>query len=806
MDQSESLDLSQLHLTPDWVKQAPETNKYADYKGEERGGKGGRGRRDGGGRGNFGGGGPGGGGGGQNRGPRRDGGNRPPGDRDNRGPRGKGPGQGAPGGRPGGGNDRRGQGAGQGNRPGGDRRGGGGGGPRRGNFRDGRRRDNRDQHRENLPSGIEVRFISGPAGVESLARQIKATGRAYSVFDLAKLVLSGRERYAVEFSRTKDAPEGLRFFQCKLDHSLWLSKDEAMRHALSAKGIEDYYTSEDVETEGPKGNFTVVAVCGMSGVLLGPPNHHDYQRDLARLHQERFPNMHIEGFKRRIRMEKDEETIAKWKAEKSKATHYTYQKTEEGADPVILKSTEEMERHCRQHHLDDFVAEVEVARVPGTIPAKSLAAPLLAVLRNELEQQKRFPMNTVKGLCRQLEDQGLKFFKDEDGKKKKTTYVCRSRPRALQGASGLSERIRKIVGLVRDNPGIDYAMVVSSMLPGQKLSTATTNAAKRKSTNQSHAPQQAKAEAPPAQKATADQPVEAAPTPAPATAETSTAPAADAAPVETTAKVTESTPETPTPEPAATTAAQAEAPAASTEAVEKTTEVADKAAPSPAAAEAAAPEQEKPAQAAPEAAPIDGPSEEEIGILKDLRWLIREGYVVEYSSGAMRLARISPPKKRPAKKKKAKQTGEAAVKPAAVPGSADPSPDGTPSGTKADPPSTAQTPEETAPAETPEKPEPTAPAQQQQQPSPPAPEKPAASAPAEEVKPTPAPAATTPPPPPPPAPAAPTPPAPAPTPAPEPPAEEPTAAPTPPTPPAPTSEPAPDTPPSTPPSSNEEPS
>ncbi|MGK0187501.1 MAG: hypothetical protein ACI9R3_003289, partial [Verrucomicrobiales bacterium] len=733
MDNSESLDLSQLHLTPDWVKQAPETNKYADYKGEERGG---RGRHDGGGRGNFGGGG----GGGQNRGPRRDGpggpgGGRPPGDRDRRdnrapGAKGPGPGPGGPGareqgggGRPGG-NDRRGPGG--GNRPGGPGGPGGGnrqgGGDRRGGgqFRGGRGRD-RDQFREPLLDGIEVRFIPETPGVESLARQIKATGRAYSVFDLAKLVLGGRERYAVEFVRTKEAPDSLYFFQCKLDQSLWLSKEEALRHALDAKGLEEYYLAEDVETEGPKGNFTVIAVCGMSGVLLGPPNHHDYQRDLTRLHQERFANMHIEGFKRRIRMEKDEETIAKWKAEKSKETHYTYQKTAEGADPVILKSTAEMERHCREHHLDDFVAEAKAAKVPGTIPAKGLAAPLLAHLRNELEQQKRFPMNTVKGLCRQLEDQGLKFFKDEDGKKKKTTYVCRSRPRALQGASGLSDRIRKIVGMVRDNPGIDYALVVSNMLPGQKLSTATTNAAKKSTDARKGQSGKAKAEAkspqpqqrkiselaepakvteptPETQTAAVSEP-ETAPTPTPVTASEKTEPTTTPAAVESTPESPAiSTPEAktaPAPKPeevakpaeshteTATASQSDQAPAAAPDTKQKAEVKTETAAPASQAPASQAPASQAPASETAAEAPIEGPSEAEIGILKDLRWLIREGYVVEYSSGAMRLARNSPPKKRPAKKKK---TAKPATAEGGKPGAPAAPSDGTPAKAATSPP------------------------------------------------------------------------------------------------------------------------
>ncbi|MCB1099462.1 MAG: hypothetical protein KDN22_28080 [Verrucomicrobiae bacterium] len=733
MDQSESLDLSQLHLTPDWVKQAPETNKYADYKGDDRESRGGRDRRGG-----FGGG-SGFGGGGQGRGPRREAGGgggprKQSGDRrdDGGAPRGRAPGAPGPGGA--GGQARRPD-QGQGRRPGGNRDPRGGGnrdrrGGKGGDFRGGGRgRD--DRFREPLPAGVEARFLAETAGVESLARQIKATGRAYSVFDLAKLVLSARERYTVEFVRTKDAPESTRFFQCKLDNSLWLSKEDALRHAMNSEGLAEYYTVEEVETEGPKGNFSVVAVCGMSGVLLGPPNHHDYQRDLVQLHQERFANMHIEGFKRRIRMEKDEAIIEQWKAQKSKETHYTYQKAPEGTEPVVLKSAAEMERHCREHHLDDFVVAVDSAKVPGSIPAKNLAAPLLAVLRNELEQQKRFPMNTVKTLCRQLEDQGLKFFKDEDDKKKKTTYVCRSRPRALQSASGLSDRIRRIVGLVRDNPGIDYAIVVSSMLPGQKLSAATTDAAKKsthKGEKKGDAPKkvesQVKADATPVPAAEAQPSVDspavepnidpttaATPIIEPAAPVESEAPASEVpneetappaevaaeavaatAPVaEETAPVVEETMESPAP-----VSETPIPPAEETPAAESTEQPATEPEPATATAEVAAPS-EAPIGASTTAAPtpeIDGPSEDEIGILKDLRWLIREGYVVEYSSGAMRLARNAAQRKRPAKKKKA----AAPAAPATDAKATAPAADASASGTEAVAPPTPGEPADQSPA------------------------------------------------------------------------------------------------------------
>jgi len=74
--------------------------------------------------------------------------------------------------------------------------------------------------------------------------------------------------------------------------------------------------------EPPAGNFSVIAVCGMSGVILGPPNHHEYQRNIARLHRERFSDMPIERYKSRIRMESGAEILEKWKEQVSCVRQY----------------------------------------------------------------------------------------------------------------------------------------------------------------------------------------------------------------------------------------------------------------------------------------------------------------------------------------------------------------------------------------------------------------------------------------------------------------------------------------------------
>ena len=177
------LDLEKLFL-PAWAQQPPSAKHYAQYEGGEEP----RGRQ------------------GDRRGPRpprRDG---PPRDRDRQGAN-----RGAPG-------------ANRGAPP----------GARRGPRRDGDRpkpfgeprrsfggRDPRDsrepRERRELPPPLpelNVNLVPDEKGVESLARQIKTTGRAYPLFDIARLILERPERYSVTFTVKKNpaGAVGIRYF------------------------------------------------------------------------------------------------------------------------------------------------------------------------------------------------------------------------------------------------------------------------------------------------------------------------------------------------------------------------------------------------------------------------------------------------------------------------------------------------------------------------------------------------------------------------------------------------------------------
>ena len=118
-------------------------------------------------------------------------------------------------------------------------------------------------------------------GVESLSRQIKMSGRSFPLFGIAQMILQKPERQQVRFE-VKKKPDGQPvqpLFLCAIDDTLWLSEEEAVAHALG-KHFGLFTRRNEHPTEPPKGTYTFVAQCGMSGVILGPPNYHDYQNQL----------------------------------------------------------------------------------------------------------------------------------------------------------------------------------------------------------------------------------------------------------------------------------------------------------------------------------------------------------------------------------------------------------------------------------------------------------------------------------------------------------------------------------------------
>ena len=447
-----NLDLNKL-FQPAWATSPTDPNKYARYDGTEGESRGdrrfGRGDR------------PGGPGGPRPGGPGGFGGPRPGGSGGFGGPRPGGPGGfGGP-------------------RPGGDRgprpQGGPGGGapgiawdPKNGPRRDGPGRDGpgrgprRPDFRPEPLIPIELTLTPEQGGVSSLARQIKLSGRAYPLFEVAGLVMQKPERYTVGFKVIKHRDEASKkdvavqpLFVCNLDDTLWLNEEAAAEHALKAH-FETFYQTEKMPCDPPKGVWTLVAQCGMTGDLLGPPNFHGYQEKLRKLHAERFSRMNFDMYKSRVKIVKDEAIVKQWTDSVSFRFEYTALNVPE---PKVLQSMEEVRAHFAEVHQPSFIKQVDsfTPKADAKLPAA-----LQTLLRVSLDKEKRFPIRIATALSNTFASMGLQFFKRD----KTVVHVAVARPHHLDTENSVvSETTKKIIEHINTNLGTNRKRLVETLAP-----------------------------------------------------------------------------------------------------------------------------------------------------------------------------------------------------------------------------------------------------------------------------------------------------------------------------------------------------
>ncbi len=444
------LDLESAFL-PAWAQKSSEENPYAKFEGRDKDftNRDGRGRN------------------------RGEGGGRPPRQR-NRDPRNKDRRQepgGRDGNRQGGGGQRGGasQGRSSGRSGGNSERGGGrnrsqGRGEGRGFHGRGQHRDRPRRSRQEILASLpqlKTQIIPESKGVALLAKRIRLQGRAYPLFDIAGLILQSPERYHIRF--TSQTPpkdqEQQKIWICKLDQTVWLDEAEAVQHVLQ-KHLDDFYSAERTETEPPKGAFNFVAQCGISGIVLGPPNYHGYQARLRELHEERFSRMDFEHFKSKVKIVQDEEVVKKWLDEQSWTTEYADKKNPESDK---LHSLDEVEAHFRENYFKDSIECVQSAQVAGD-PKTQLSRPIRDLIRFHVDDQTRFPLQLATELSQQFTRQGLQFFKVN----KTVTHVSVSRPHYLDlETTPVSDMVKRIVQFIEETPDCTRVKVMENLAPGQ---------------------------------------------------------------------------------------------------------------------------------------------------------------------------------------------------------------------------------------------------------------------------------------------------------------------------------------------------
>src|SRR6266702_3194245 len=181
------------------------------------------------------------------------------------------------------------------------------------------RRSNGDKNRRSLnrhvpitqTPQVTIRFLPYPPAFENVVAQIKSGSVAYSLFALARLFLEKPERYDVRLTAKAESP----LFRLGENGAVSLDREFLERNVFRFAQC-DFYAIDIAESDPIKGNFSNVARCRLSGTLLGPTNHHNYQPQLRSLYEQRFSRrMSFADYQRQIEIVNDAALVERWKEE-----------------------------------------------------------------------------------------------------------------------------------------------------------------------------------------------------------------------------------------------------------------------------------------------------------------------------------------------------------------------------------------------------------------------------------------------------------------------------------------------------------
>ena len=324
----------------------------------------------------------------------------------------------------------------------------------RGERPDGAQRDRRPAEQVR-PVSVTVRFLPHPRAFDSVVAQIKSGPVAYSVFALARLFLEKPERYDVRLT----AAEGAQLHQ--LGENGPVAADRGILESSAfASARDDFYTVEVTQSEPLKGNFTNVARCRLSGMLLGPTNHHAYQPQLRTLYETRFSRrMSFVDYQRQIEIVSDPAVVEQWKEQARNITTY-HSKT--GEPPLTFSSPAEAERHFRQTHLPELLRSANELTISGVISRRLPDRALGGAIEDAWSQETRSPSKMMQELAAGLRQGGLNIFRHRRG----MLFVSPIRSRIFgHERAGVSSSINAILEKVAEAPGINRKLLAEQLAP-----------------------------------------------------------------------------------------------------------------------------------------------------------------------------------------------------------------------------------------------------------------------------------------------------------------------------------------------------
>ncbi|MDR2430633.1 MAG: hypothetical protein LBD14_07100 [Puniceicoccales bacterium] len=283
-----------------------------------------------------------------------------------------------------------------------------------------------------------------------LAKAIKASMRTYELFEIAHLILEKNDRFTVtchphDAGRNPDA----HLYQSLPDQLPFLSENDAIAHVLQ-RHLATFFDIQTITVPPPKGNYTLLTRCGITGTPLSPPNYHGYQQILREHHATHLPHIPYERFAARIETTREPGQIDAWLQRMTQITRYTPKNPKDG-DPAHFDSLESARHHLITHHKDQIVAPGTSIRFPGRQIEKLPNGPLRTTIENELQYQRTFPLATATALRPRLRRQGFTIYKRGA---KGHTYVTAIQRKHRTPQTNFADSIQRTLDYIEKHPNV----------------------------------------------------------------------------------------------------------------------------------------------------------------------------------------------------------------------------------------------------------------------------------------------------------------------------------------------------------------
>ena len=304
------------------------------------------------------------------------------------------------------------------------------------------------------PFDCEVKVLPETKALGTIIRKLQGDFHAYKLKDLAYFFLDNPTSVLLKISvKNPSAPAAssqqpaTSFFQCKACGFASTDRNEVVSHIMNSH-LGEYYDSKEIDCEPPTGNFNCVAKCGLSGVLLGPPNIHDFNAVVKEMIRTRYPDMSESQYRSHIEMLRDAESIEAWRKGATKKTVF-FVKGDADKEGAQQYSREQAEGEFKRNILDSLVDQPKSLMITADMALKSPVKPLVWAVRDAIEAERRAPYAMCFALRGAFHHRKLNFFRVNDSRGQE--FVTSVEYKEFDSEHAIPE-LAKVAKLVADNP------------------------------------------------------------------------------------------------------------------------------------------------------------------------------------------------------------------------------------------------------------------------------------------------------------------------------------------------------------------